>query len=191
VSTTRQQKEHAPGDAAPKTPPWSNNGDGLRDGSTPGCGATGDAKPGKPPAGAFQDLAKDIRELREYAAHFLAAKVDGAKAKARAIALKIALGLAALLFAAVLVSTSIVILLAGLANGAAVLFGDRLWAGQLLVGGVLLGLVVGAVFWVLRSSRQVPKKLKQKYERRHAQQRAQFGHDVHEEASDRAPVPGA
>lgn len=187
--STIRQKENAPGDAGPKAPPWSSNGDGMKDCGTPGCGATPDAESEKPPAGAFQDLLKDVRELREYAAHFVAARIDGAKARVRAVAVKAALGLAALLFGAVVVSTGIVILLAGLVNGAAVLFGDRLWAGQLLVGGVLLAVVGGTVSWVLWSSRQVRKKVKRKYERRHAQQRAQFGHDVHGEVPDRAPVP--
>ncbi|HVR73939.1 MAG TPA: hypothetical protein VMT52_06380 [Planctomycetota bacterium] len=185
-----RQKENAPGDAGPKAPPWSNNGDGMKERGTPGCDATRDAKPEKPPAEAFQDLMKDVRELREYAAHFVAAKIDGVKARVRAIVLKAALGLAALLFGAVLVSTGIVILLAGLVNGAAVLFGDRLWAGQLLVGGGLLAVVGGTVSWVLWSSRQVRKKVKRKYEQRHARQRGQFGHDVHGEVPDRAPVPG-
>ena len=152
-----------------------------------GHGKDGDDPPpsSSHPAQAFHDAMQRLAEAREFAAYYIAARIDALKATARKAAILAALGVVGLLAAAAVLVTAIVLVLQGIAGAFAILVGGREWLGALITG-VLVILVLVAVIligmkWLSGSSR---RKTVQKYENRQSQQRQRFGgRDVQSEAT--------
>jgi hypothetical protein len=76
---------------------------------------------------AVERLAAQLADLANYAARYLAARIDGAKAQARDLLLVLAAGIVALAVACALVGTACVLLLSGCAQGLGELLGGRDW----------------------------------------------------------------
>src|SRR5262245_584167 len=141
------------------------------------------------PEEALRRLLRQLEELRAYFTHFVNAKVDGFIVSARQLFVWATLGVVGLFALVGLVVTSIVLFLAGAAAGLGQLCGGRLWLGQLIVGGGLLALLalsilIGLRTWKSRSRRQKV----QQYDERQLQQRAAFGHNVADRATEDAPL---
>jgi hypothetical protein len=131
----------------------------------------------------FEPVLRHVAELREYFVHYWTVQKDAARATARRVLLWTILGLVAGIVALALLVSAAALALIGLSDALGVVFGERYWAGKLVVGlGVILlsfgGLGLGLYGWS-RSSR---KNTVQQYERRHSQQRARFGRDIHQRA---------
>jgi len=149
--------------------------------------APGEQEPSPPEA--LRRLQQQIEELQAYFTHFVSAKVDGFRLSGQKLALWIALGLIGLLALAALVITAIVLLLDGAAAGLGLLFGGRLWLGQVVVGGGLLILLALGIFIGMRAwqHRSLQQKVQQ-YDERQLQQRAAFGHSVADRATEDAAL---
>src|SRR5688572_12630436 len=102
------------------------------------------------PADALKDAVKQLGELKTYAAHFVAAKVDGIKVSVRSLGVYAVLGIVGLIAGAAVIATSVVLLLLGAALGLSALLGTGLWSGSLIVGGVMLGLLAGGIVWGMK-----------------------------------------
>jgi hypothetical protein len=145
------------------------------------------------PADALKEAARTLGELREYVGYFVAAKLDGIKLTFRRIGVMAAVGVIGLLAAGAIVGTAAVLFCVGLAQAVATLLAHengapRTWLGNLIVG-LLLLLVIGGGAWYMMSrltgsSRKATVK---KYELRRQRERADFGHDVFQRASERRP----
>jgi len=137
-----------------------------------------------PPAqNPLEPLLKSLGEMREYVSYYLTTSADSVKLSIRNAVLYGVLGLLGLIVGAALLVTAAVLVLQGIANGLTILFDGRAWAGQLTTGMVVL-VLAALVTWfglkrLMNSSRQ---KTIEKYEHRRNQQRAAFGHDVHDKA---------
>jgi hypothetical protein len=143
------------------------------------------------PADALKHAMRAFGELREYAGYFVAAKLDGIKLTVRRVGTLAVVGVIALLAGGAIVATAAVLLCVGLAQAVATLFAHdngvpRTWLGNLIVGLVLLlGIGGGAYFLVSRLIGSSKKATVKKYELRRQRQRADFGHDVLQRASER------
>jgi hypothetical protein len=123
-------------------------------------------------------ILRDVRELIDYARHYVTARKDLALLQVRRLLLWSVISIVALTAVIIAVAAAIVFLLIGLADGIGAALG-HIWLGRVIIGAsILLGTAgLGAVaikLW-LSSSR---KKTIQKYEYEHLKQRAAFGHDV-------------
>jgi membrane protein implicated in regulation of membrane protease activity len=137
-----------------------------------------------PASAAFRQVPQFLAELRAYFRYYLGAKFDGCKASARMVAIYAILGVLGLIVVASVLATSVFLVLWGLANGLGRLFG-HIWAGQLIVGLLVLGGIALAVRIALRRLTRASRlRTEQKYEQQRTQQRVHFGHDVHERAGD-------
>jgi hypothetical protein len=121
--------------------------------------------------------------------HFISAKIDGLVLSARQLALWAALGVVGLTAAVGLVITAIVLVLVGVAEGLALLFGGRWWLGAIVVGGGTVGLLTLGILIGIRTwhSKWRQQKVHQ-YDERQRQQQATYGHSVAERATTAAAV---
>ena len=149
------------------------------------------------PPDAFQRLLQQFAELGEYISYYAAAKTDRFKLTLRNTALGVVLAALGFVAVAGLFVTAGWLLLAGVAGGLSVLFGDRPWAGNLLTGALLLaGLGGGLYVMVVALSRAAREKMVEEYGKRQARQETRYGHNVSERATgagfhgQRAPVSG-
>ncbi len=138
------------------------------------------------PADAFKNVGAQLAELKEYAAYFVAAKVDGIKASFRNLALYAVLGVVGLIAGGAIIVTAAVQLLTGLAGAIGAIFEpDRPWVGHIVVGLLILGGIgVGTMSFMKKFTAASHARTVKKYEARQQQQRVQHGHDVHERASE-------
>ncbi|MGH7175873.1 MAG: hypothetical protein ACREJC_00705, partial [Tepidisphaeraceae bacterium] len=93
----------------------------------------------------FRTAAQRMAEMREYASYYISARLDAAKLTVRkAVALAVLCVIGAVV-ASVLLAGAVVVLLIGIAHGIGAMFEpDRPWAGELIVGAVvLLGCGIG------------------------------------------------
>lgn len=122
-------------------------------------------------ASPLQPLLRDLTALRSHVGEYITARADGVRAGARKALAWTVLGALGGIVALVIVSTASAVLVQGIARGLAVLLGDRLWAGQLLAGTLILATIGGGAWWFvsswLRSSYQRTKAM---YERREQEQ---------------------
>ena len=134
----------------------------------------------------YQPLLDDLSSLREYAAYYVSARIDGVKHSVRRALLWAAVGLMGMVAGAVVLISAIVFVLDGISAGLAALLGGRRWAGDLITGSVILGgiALVGylAIHGWIHSSWH---KTVEKYDRRRDQERGQFGHDVGQRAAQK------
>jgi len=155
-----------------------HSGNGKRSGQNVQESATSD------PELPFDALGVQARELWEYARHYVEVRKDSIKAQLRNLAFKAIMGIAAGISALVALSVAVTLILLGLADGIGVLLGGRLWAGELIVGFLVVALAALAVkLFLSRSIRSSRSTTVAKYEHRHEFQRAAFGHDVTDRAA--------
>jgi len=140
------------------------------------------------PRQAFGEAMSQLGELKQYAAQFVAAKIDLAKLSLRRAIILAALGIVALLAGAAMIFTLVFLLFSGLAGIIAAAFGGRTWAGDLIVSaGFLLALAGVAWLGLHRISRAQRDATAKRYERRHAHQRATLsGHDARQRSAEQA-----
>jgi hypothetical protein len=138
-----------------------------------------------PATDAWRDVALLGREAAEYASHFVSARIDKIMVTLRNVGMYAAVGVMAMLVGGAVVVTAAVLLLVGLGGALSALLDARPWAGQLIVGLAVLGLMaLGVLFGMMYMTRQSRKKTVRKYEQRKQQQRIDFGQDVHQRAQD-------
>jgi hypothetical protein len=131
-----------------------------------------------PPKEAIHQLPELIAELKEFASHYIGAKIDGIKLSIFKIGVYTALGVVGLLVGCATVFTAVTLILIGLASGLAHLFGDppRYWLGSLVVGVAVISMIGIAAFLVLRRITARHRKVTmEKYERRQQWQHSYFG----------------
>jgi putative superfamily III holin-X len=146
---------------------------------------TGQCTPGGTPAENFRKAMDRVGELKEYASYFVAAKLDGIKVSLRNAGIYAALGVIGAVAAATMVVVSVVLLLVGAAHALGALFGGRDWAGDLIIGVLILGLMaVGVIVGLKMLTKSFHKTLVDKYESRQHDQRRSFGHDVEQRAKE-------
>jgi uncharacterized membrane protein len=151
----------------------------------------GDTSPDKPDTAServppYRPLLDDLSALREYAAYYVSARIDAVKFRVRKALVWAAVGLMGMVAGMVVLIGAIVFVLDGIAAGLAALLGGRRWAGDLITGIVILGVIalVGYLAvhgWVQSSWHKTVKK----YERRRDQERGQFGRDVGQQAAQK------
>lgn len=148
-----------------------------------------DAKPdGQPqPRGpdALSAVFKQLAEAIEYLAYLLATQVDRVKLKIRNIILLAALGVIAVALAAAFLFCTIWLLLSGIAGGIGELLGDRPWLGGIITSVVILIIATIAVWIVYKRVQSSSwKAVRERYERRQREQKARFGREVKETATE-------
>jgi hypothetical protein len=121
-------------------------------------------------------MLEQVAELREYLLHYLDARKDKTKATIRRLVVVsltlISIGIA---WVAALAAGAI-LLVRGMTEAAGLAIGNRLWAGQIIVGGsVVLGSLFVIILIAVWSNRSTRQSTIRKYERRHRIQRAKFG----------------
>jgi hypothetical protein len=141
----------------------------------------------KSPSEAFKSVSSLIAELKEYAAYYLSAKIDGIKITARNIGIFATLGIVGLIAGSAFISTAAVLLMVGAAWGLGRLFSPSydetkfLWLGALIVGLVFFTTIaLGVIFGLKKLTGTFKKATVQKYEQRQNWERGQFGHNVRE-----------
>jgi hypothetical protein len=157
-----------------------NIGMGDEAGTGTGSGSGNGHDDGKSPAEAFKEVGNRIGELKEFASYYVGAKLDGIKVTVRNVGIYAALGIVGLIAASAIITTSVVLLLGGLAWGIGAIFEkDRPWVGAIVVGLLVLGgLAGGIIFGMKKLTNTFRKQLVQKYENRQRDQRINFGEDV-------------
>lgn len=159
-----------------------------------GTGAAGFDEPaangGAAPAEAFKEAASRFAELKEYAGYYVAAKADSIKVTLRNIAIYAVLGIVGGIVGLGFLITAVVLLLNGLAGAVGAMFNpDRPWAGDLIVGLLLVGGAAAAVIYGLKSiTGSSRKRTIEKYENRKRDERNVYGHDVQDRAAEQERV---
>jgi len=153
--------------------------------SAAGDTGRGSARASDSPASAVADAVARLREVKEYATYFISAKWDAIKILLRNVTIFAALGLLGMVIGATVLVMAVVLFLWGAAAGLGMLFPDRYWwLGPLLLGFLILGGTVAGVFVGMKILTNASRKRTiKKYESRQRQQRADYGHDVHERAT--------
>ncbi|HWP40085.1 MAG TPA: hypothetical protein VNL70_04110 [Tepidisphaeraceae bacterium] len=141
------------------------------------------------PTQAMRQAIAQLMEAREYALYFLAAKLDACKLSVRKALIWMAVGAIALLVGAAILVTASALAVLGLAHAVAILLGGqagpRLWAGNLIVGSLLIAVVaLGVWLSITRLLERSRKQTVDRYERRLQRQRINFGHDVRERSAE-------
>jgi hypothetical protein len=135
-------------------------------------------------------LKKHAAELTEFVQVYLSIQSDSIRNTVRTIGLYAALALVGGILLIALIAKATTMLLAGAAAGLGELFGNRLWAGELVVSVVVLALVAITAYLVMNkitnTSRQ---KAARKYEQRREAERARFGVDYQQRAKEPAGEP--
>ena len=132
---------------------------------------------------ALREANRQVGEIAEYVSYYLSAKWDGVKLSLKNVGIFAVLGVVGLIAGAALVITAVVQVCSGIAQGLAVLFGGRLWLGNLVTGILLLGLVAAGAYFGLSSLMGKSRKATvNKYELRKKHERNRFGHDVEQQA---------
>lgn len=143
------------------------------------------------------EIAAHLAEAREFLSHFLSAKADQFRLQASRIVVWCFVGLIAGVAGAAAIVTAAALLVDGFAHGLAVLFGGRLWAGELVAGGVCLGMAALVLWLGVRKIFQISQqRTVAKYARRHTLQQFKFGFDAsrgaaRNGAADGGCAPGA
>jgi hypothetical protein len=140
-----------------------------------------------PAAEAFHRIKGDIDELKAYAGHYIAARIDGIKRTVRNIGLYAALGVLGLIAGGAIVATAAGLLIVGLAELLTWLFGGRAWLGDIVTGLLVLGVIGAGAWWMMNKLTNTWRsQTVKKYEQRKQSQRERFGHDVPGRAAEAA-----
>jgi hypothetical protein len=128
---------------------------------------------------AVERLVGQLGDLLQYAARYLAARIDGAKVQVRNLCLALAAGFVGLTSACALLGTACVLLVLGCAQGIGELLGGRMWAGYLIVGlGALTTLAGGGWMGLRLFQRTAMKQTVDRYERQQHEQPKRRGRDA-------------
>ncbi|HEY2588321.1 MAG TPA: hypothetical protein VGI81_21455 [Tepidisphaeraceae bacterium] len=147
--------------------------------------------PAGSPAEAIRDAMGKVAELREFAAYYVAARIDALKLTARRIGILAALGLVGAVAGATVVVTAVVLLLRGIAGAFAAIFPHYPWLGDLITAVIFLAIPVAGILVGMRILTHTFKSSTvSKYEERKRQQRQQFGRDVRDEATRASHAAG-
>jgi hypothetical protein len=150
-------------------PPGVSNSPETPEGSSPDGSS-------KSPEQSVREAMAKLAELRAYAREYLDAKADQFRLRIRHAILLAAVLLLTVLAIAASLTVAVVLLFAGLAQGVGALLGGRLWAGNLIVGGGMLALVIFGTSFGLAAFRRSAKKVTvAKYELSQKQQQQRFG----------------
>lgn len=134
---------------------------------------------GRSNAEALRDAMAKVGELKEFAAYYVAAKLDSFKVTFRNLGVYAALGIVGLIAGSAIITTAAVLLLVGLAWGLGDLLWDQYWLGALLVGLLVLGgIAAGIIIGMKKLTNSSRKRTVEKYENRQRDQRSNFGQDV-------------
>jgi hypothetical protein len=116
----------------------------------------------------LEPLLAHLTQLQTHVSHYLQATADKLRLSVRQAAVWAALGLVAAVVGATVLVTATVLLLSGAANGIAASLGGRLWAGQLIVGSlVLIGTALAGWLGLRSLTASSRRKTIDKYERQH------------------------
>jgi hypothetical protein len=147
----------------------------------------GDGDDGDDPSSAqtFRAVFSQVGELRDYAVQYLVGQVDALIASCRRRAAWTMLAMVALLVAISAVITGVVLLICGLAQAVAALCGGNAWAGNLIVGALLLTIVIGGGWiGISRWFDSMRRSTVARYEQRLQQQRARHGYDARQRSAE-------
>jgi len=137
------------------------------------------------PSEAFREAMWQLGELKDYAAQFVAAKAGSIKAGIRNGVAWTVLGILALIAGTAIIVTAAALLVIGLAQAVAALLGGYAWAGNLIVGFVVLGAILLTGWLAVRHFFNASRsKTLASYERRLQQQRAHHGHDARQRSTE-------
>ena len=160
-------------------------------GAAAGDRATGSSNGDGHPAEAFKSAFGLFGEFTDYLSYYVSAKVDGVKATVRNIGVYAGLGVVGLIVGLGVLATTGALLVLGI-SGAITGLCHALgwwvgpWFGHLITSLLLLGALAGGVFWfmgkITGSSRRATID---KYKAKVGEQRAKYGHDVHERAAEK------
>lgn len=165
------------------TPKPGSNGDGLTPKETDGPEPWETSE-----LDALKRLLKQFHELREYLSYYATAKTDGAKLFLRNASLWIGLALLGSIAVAGLVVIANWFVLSGAAEGLGVLFGGRLWAGKIIAGLMLLTVLGLFLFCTAARGRAASReRTVRKYEKRQAEQHAEFGRNLDDREAAATP----
>lgn len=124
-------------------------------------------------------VCEQIRELKENFLCYVSARVDGVKLRLREVVVRTALALLAFVTIGGLFFAAGWFTLSGLAGGLGVLFGDRVWLGNLVTGVLsMAGLGLGVYYAAAKQRRNALKVTIEKYEKRRDRHGAESGHRV-------------
>jgi hypothetical protein len=137
------------------------------------------------PTEAFHEAAAKLAELREFAAYYVAARLDALKTSVRNTGIYAALGLIGLAAGAAVIATAAALLLLGIAGGFGALLNGRMWLGAIITAVLVFGLTAfGVVIGLKVLTKSFKSSTVKKYEERQRRQRQQFrGRDVRHEAA--------
>jgi hypothetical protein len=128
------------------------------------------------PTDAMRDAFAKFGELRAYFQQYLSAKSDLAKSSAKNIAILAGLGIIGLFVVSAAMIIALVLLFNGIAGALGAAMGGRVWAGDLIVGAVLIALFAGGVVIGLSIVKKASlKATKKKYELKQREQLEAFG----------------
>lgn len=169
--------------------------DPERDPATPSDPAAADGADGsgESAAQAFANLSAQIAQLKEYAAYYAAAKLDGIKWSMTRIAVMAVLGIVALIVGAGVLVTAAVLFVTGLASGLGRAFGpDMAWLGWIIVGGlVLVATAIGALMGLSALTKSTQRRMAEKYENKRRRQQYEYGTNVRSRAAGEAESVGS
>jgi hypothetical protein len=116
----------------------------------------------------LDELVAAVTDLRGHAALYLEVRRDLVAAKVRTAILKSAVAALTALAGIAVVATAVVFILVGAADGLGAALGERMWAGKLIVGALVVA-GVGLFAWrmVERSSQKALRRTVAKYESQH------------------------
>jgi hypothetical protein len=115
----------------------------------------------------FADVKRHLDQAREQAGRYVTAQLDRVRALVRNVVLFGVLAAAGAVIGATVLVTAAVLLCVGTADGIGELLGGRLWAGDLIVGGVVLAIIVaGGFLFVRRIVGSARRQTMQSYEKR-------------------------
>jgi len=141
------------------------------------------------PTDAVRDAMSKLAELRAYAGQYFSAKADQWKLTARNVAIYAALGVVGLIVAGATMVIALVMLFQGLAGAIAAGLGGRMWAGNLIVGIVLLGAFIGGTIIGLGILKKASfKATMKKYELSERKQRDTFGRSSRDRTAAKGSV---
>lgn len=131
-------------------------------------------------------LLRQFRELGEYVWDYAVARADGFKLSLRNTVLWTFLGGLAFVAVGGVFVTAGWLMVNGLAEGLSLLCGDRVWAGNLLAGALLLvaGLAGGTLAMVVVHNRPARERKVEEYGKRQTRQETQRERNVAERAAD-------
>lgn len=148
--------------------------------------AADDADGASAPEQTLQQAIAQLREIKAYARHFVEAKLDSARLSIRKAVVWTALGLLGAVAGGTILVTAAVLVTVGAAEGVAALLGGRMWAGNLIIGTLILaGVALGAWMMARRIMNSSRQETMERYERKLQRQRIELdGADIQQRSRE-------